>query len=106
MDESTYTRFDREKLILRDELAIDRTLLSNERTLMAYLRSGVALIIAGVTMINFSETTWFWMAGLLCLPAGLCTGLLGIVRFRKMNHAINAIRKHSTDRDQSAAYKT
>jgi hypothetical protein len=33
MSESPYTRFQAEELILRDELAIDRTLL-------AYLRSG------------------------------------------------------------------
>ena len=55
MHDSPYERFDSDDLILRDELAIDRTLLANERTLLAYLRSGVALLIAGVSIIHFSQ---------------------------------------------------
>lgn len=41
MKDSPYSKFDTDDLILRDQLAIDRTLLANERTLLAYLRSGV-----------------------------------------------------------------
>lgn len=58
-----YTRFEKTRLILRDELPIDRTLLANERTLLAYLRSGVALLIAGVTTIHFAEESWFLGVG-------------------------------------------
>ena len=64
MNDTPYSRFDADNLILRDELAIDRTLLANERTLMAYLRSGVALLIAGATIMHFSAEGWFWAAGL------------------------------------------
>ena len=92
MPDSTYSRFSREKLILRDELAIDRTLLANERTLLAYLRSGIALIIAGVTMIHFSDAIWFRTLGLLCIPGGFAGAILGIVRYRRMNRAIAAVR--------------
>ena len=49
-----YQRFLKEELILRDELAIDRTLLANERTLMAYVRLAITLIIAGVSIIHFA----------------------------------------------------
>jgi len=50
-DKSTpYERFGNGDLILRDELAIDRTLLANERTFLAYLRAGVTLMLAGVTV--------------------------------------------------------
>ena len=45
MSENVYSKFSDDDLILRDELAIDRTLLANERTLLAYLRSGVALAL-------------------------------------------------------------
>ena len=63
MNEATeatpYSRFEGEDLILRDELAIDRTLLANERTLLAYLRAAVSLVIAGVSIIHFSQAGWF-----------------------------------------------
>jgi len=97
MNESAYSRFGKGKLILRDELAIDRTLLANERTLLAYLRSGIALMIAGVTMMNFSEAAWFWAIGLACLPIGLVTGVVGLARFRRMNRSISMIRSQSRE---------
>ena len=71
MNSTPYSRFNGGDLILRDELAIDRTLLANERTLMAYLRSGVALLIAGVSIMHFSSEGWFWMVGLACILISL-----------------------------------
>lgn len=91
-----YSRFNSSKLILRDELAIDRTLLANERTLMAYLRFGVALLIAGVSIMHFSSEGWFWMIGLVCIPAGIITGVIGIVRYRKMSKKIASVRNPFT----------
>lgn len=87
-----YVRFDNRNLILRDELAIDRTLLANERTLLAYLRSGVALVIAGLTIMNLSQEAWFWLVGIACLPIGILAGLVGVIRYRRMNNAIAHVR--------------
>ena len=90
-----YGRFKPDNLILRDELAIDRTLLANERTLLAYLRSGMTLILAGITFIHFAHDKWFKMIGLFCLPAGVVTMLLGIVRYHSMNSKIKVARQLS-----------
>jgi putative membrane protein len=98
MDDKHYSRFASSDLILRDELAIDRTLLANERTLLAYLRSGVALLIAGVSIVHFLSEGWFWMVGLMCVPAGITTGIIGIVRYRRMNHRISSVRTRSLSR--------
>ena len=92
---SVYSRFEKTKLILRDELAIDRTLLANEQTLLAYLRSAVALFIAGVSIIHFSRQPWFLAVGIACLPGGIMTGLMGIWRYRKMHKAISFVREKS-----------
>jgi len=92
MSYEPYERFENVDLILRDELAIDRTLLANERTLMAYLRSSVALLIAGVSIIHFSNEGWFRIVGVACLPAGIITGFIGMVRYRKMHRAISLVR--------------
>lgn len=101
MSDSPYERFDGNDLILRDELAIDRTILSNERTLLAYLRSAVALLIAGVSIIHFSQEGWFWAVGIACVPAGFVAGIIGMVRFRRMNTAISIVRRQSKTKKQS-----
>lgn len=95
MNDSPYGRFDGEELILRDELAIDRTLLANERTLLAYLRSGVALLIAGVSIMHFSAAGWFFAVGVGCLPTGVVVAMIGIHRYRKMNRAITIVRRQA-----------
>ncbi|MBI3986093.1 MAG: DUF202 domain-containing protein [Lentisphaerae bacterium] len=95
MNDTPYSRFEGTDLILRDELAIDRTLLANERTLMAYLRSGVALLIAGVTIMHFSSQGWFWMVGLACVPVGAITAVIGVVRYRIMNKRIALVRNRA-----------
>ena len=84
-------------LPLRDELAIDRTLLANERTLLAYLRSAVALLLAGITMIHFSLHSWFWAAGLACLPAGVLCGVIGVVRYMKTRRVLLDIRAQAVE---------
>ncbi|MGD9874523.1 MAG: YidH family protein [Kiritimatiellia bacterium] len=92
---TAYQRFKSEDLILRDELAIDRTLLANERTLLAYLRSGVALMLAGVTLFHFSAAKWFQVIGLSCIPAGVIVMLIGTLRYRQMNSRILTARNQS-----------
>ena len=92
MKHNLYSKFDSNDLILRDELAIDRTLLANERTLLAYLRSGVALLIAGVSIMNFSSQDWFWWIGVVWIPIGIITIIIGVVRFQRRNKAIAPVR--------------
>ncbi|MBI5155053.1 DUF202 domain-containing protein [Candidatus Poribacteria bacterium] len=102
MPDPPYSRFDAEDLILRDELAIDRTLLANERTLLAYLRSGVALLIAGVSIMHFSQERWFLAVGIACLPSGLVTAAIGVARYRKMHRAISRVRKQARKNEGEA----
>ena len=66
-----YSRFKPDELFLRDELAIDRTLLANERTFLAYLRTAVAFVLAGVTFIHFARSSWYEMLGFVCVPIGI-----------------------------------
>jgi putative membrane protein len=93
VNDSPYSRFADTDLILRDELAIDRTLLANERTLLAYLRAAVSLVIAGVTIMHFSSVGWFWAFGLACLPLGVIVGALGVARYATMGRKIGSIER-------------
>jgi len=95
MNSSPYMKFHKGDLSLRDELAVDRTVLANERTLLAYLRSAVALLIAGVSIIHFSQSGWFWAFGFACLPIGITTGIIGALRYRRMSRSIFFVRGQS-----------
>ena len=79
-----------EKLILRDHLAIDRTVLANERTLLAYVRTALALIVVGFTLIKFFHAEFYEIVGWALLPVGLVALAFGIWRYRKMQHIIRA----------------
>ncbi|NBT90996.1 MAG: DUF202 domain-containing protein [Verrucomicrobia bacterium] len=93
-----YERFLKEELILRDELAIDRTLLANERTLMAYIRLSITMVIAGVSIIHFAMEKWFETIGFLCVPIGIAAGILGWIRYQRMDLEIREIRNRSRKR--------
>ena len=96
MKNPPYSQFSPEELVLRDELAIDRTLLANERTMLAYLRSAVALVLAGVSMMQFSpDQSWFWLLGLACLPTGAVAGVVGVVRYWRTNRRIASVQRRS-----------
>ncbi len=92
MTDAPYARFARKELILRDELAIDRTVLANERTLLAYVRTALTLIIAGVTFIHFIESGAPRTLGFVFLPAGVLAGLFGAWRCGRMAGAIRSLR--------------
>jgi putative membrane protein len=92
MPSDPYQRFAMEDRILRDELAIDRTVLANERTLLAYLRSGVALVLAGVTFLHFAEDTLIRVVGIACVPSGFLAIGIGVWRYRMMDRRIQSAR--------------
>jgi len=99
--DNLYERFKKSELILRDELAIDRTLLANERTLLAYLRSGVALLLAGLTFIQFAPGQGLKLIGIICLPLGTAILFLGTIRFSRVKSRIDIVRKKLTAPEQS-----
>lgn len=88
-----YERFKKSALILRDELAIDRTILANERTFLSYIRLAITLIIAGVSIVHFAMEKWFETIGFLCVPIGILAGILGWHRYQKMVQEITVVRK-------------
>lgn len=93
MTGNPYERFQREELILRDELAIDRTLLANERTVLAYFRSSLTLVIVGVTFLHFLEKGILPYIGMVCILFGIAVGIFGFMRYRKMHKSIGVVRE-------------
>ena len=53
MAHEPYREFRAEELILRDFLALDRTVLANQRTFLAYIRTSLAFLVTGAGFIKF-----------------------------------------------------
>jgi len=81
--EDFYKDFITEEFILRDQLAIDRTILANEVTFLAYIRTGLAVVAAGGTLIHFASILFAYLIGTILLVGGLVVFFVGVSRYKK-----------------------
>jgi len=86
-----YLEVDRSKMILRDFLAIDRTILANQNTFLAYLRTALTLFVAGVTFIRFFDLKVVEIIGWIFIPVGMVTFIVGFVRYNKKRVILDKI---------------
>lgn len=77
-----YPQFRTEEPILRDFLAVDRTILSNERTLLAYVRTALALVIVGGSAVKFFDSMIVIVTGWIFLCGAAITLFFGLRSFR------------------------
>lgn len=85
----------KERIILRDYLAMQRTTLANERTLFAYIRTSLYLILGGIGLLkleDFQELKW---VGYFSLALSVVILVYGLIRFyilrRRLNNFYNDI---------------
>lgn len=85
----------KERIILRDYLAMQRTTLANERTLFAYIRTSLYLILGGIGLLglkDFQELRW---VGYLSFGLSAFIIVYGLVRYymlkRKLKHFYDTI---------------
>lgn len=74
------------ELITRDWLAIERTKLANERTFLAYFRTFVVFLGTGLTVLKiefFSDLKSFGVALLIISPIILLVGIARLFRVKK-----------------------
>jgi putative membrane protein len=90
-----YKRFEQENLILRDELAIDRTRLANERTFLAYLRTALALAIVAGTIIHIFQGGLMFLLSLVFFAAAGIFFVIGCWKTLAMHKQIKILRKRS-----------
>ncbi len=80
-------------LILRDHLAVDRTILANERTLLSYIRTSLTFFVAGVTFIQFFKSPILEIVGYIFIPIASIVLYMGLTRFKKSNKVIHSEKK-------------
>ncbi len=93
MRKGFYENFTKQELILRDHLAIDRTILANESTFLAYIRTSLAVTAAGATLIHFFTEFYIQVIGFSLIVLGILIFLWGYRRFKNMEKDIKRIKR-------------
>lgn len=101
MIDDPYAEFKRDEMILRDWLALDRTVLANKRTFLAYGRTSIALVALGIAFVKLIQHTWFEVAGFILMIFGTAVFLIGLrefvvntARFRRLVAAEKDMDRH------------
>jgi putative membrane protein len=94
MSEQPYTSFIHEKegKILRDYLAIDRTILANETSFMSYVRTALTLIAAGATVIKFFDNPAMQILGWAFVIVGGWLAFHGYNRYRQVDNIMHKVK--------------
>jgi len=91
MTDIPYTHLSPDSMILRDYLAVDRTVLANQRSFLACVRTALSLIVAGASFVKFSGSLWFETIGWILFPLGIFLAIVGIIRFVRMKRRIERL---------------
>ena len=94
----TYAKVDRSSLILRDHLAIDRTVLANQNTFLAYLRTALTLFVVGLTFVRFFDHRVIVIIGWAFVPLGIATFFVGLLRYNRLRKVLDTITAPPSDR--------
>lgn len=85
---SKYKFENREKIILRDFLALERTRLANERTLFSYIRTSLYLLLGGIALLQiqgFERIEWL---GYVSVALSVIILIIGIFRFNHLKYKL------------------
>lgn len=81
MIDDPYKEFKREEMILRDWLALDRTVLANKRTFLAYARTAIALFVLGIAFVRLTDHQFFEISGFILMSLGIVVFIVGSREF-------------------------
>jgi putative membrane protein len=100
MQQHRYDHYDPEKMILRDHLALERTLLANERTFLAYVKTTAGIIALGGTIIKFFDGWVYLLTGWSFIILGVLVFVYGFSRYVTTQSLLEKIE----DREQSVPH--
>lgn len=94
MSEKPYSDYikDHKSMILRDYLAIDRTIMTNETSFMAYVRTALALIAAGVSLVKFFNDPVMHVLGWAFVGVGSWIAIFGYHRYRQIDTLMHKVK--------------
>jgi putative membrane protein len=85
-------------MIIRDFLALDRTILANRRTLLAYIRTFIGLIAGGIGMVKLVADEITNIIGYAFIISSIPILIIGVIEFFKMKISLSAIVRLGKDK--------
>ena len=83
----------KEQIILRDHLAMERTKLANERTLLSYLRTSLYLVLGGIAFLGMKNLEELRNLGYFSLVLSVVLLIIGLVRFYQLKRHLKNMYK-------------
>jgi putative membrane protein len=93
----------KEEIILRDYLALERTKLANERTLLAYSRTSLYMLLGGIAFLQIEGFRRIQWMGYLALGLSVILIFIGLYRFFQIRARLNLYYKRERTEDQQQA---
>jgi len=81
-------------LILREKLAIQRTVLSNQTTLLAFIRTSLYFLVAGLSIDNLLKFDYKYLIIYTFYLMSLLLFIISIINFFLHKKKINKSEKH------------
>lgn len=83
----------KEKIILRDFLAMERTSLANERTLFSYIRASLYMGIGGVAILEYDGFASFNWLSYVVFGLSLILIFIGVFRYQRLKKKLETYYK-------------
>lgn len=81
-------------LILRDKLAVDRTILANQRTLLSYIKTGIFFISTAVGIFYLEDEDQFGIVEWSLTMVGFLAFILGFAIYFRLRKRINNLYEY------------
>lgn len=83
----------KEEIILRDFLALERTRLANERTFISYIRTSLFFLTGGLTLFQLEGVQHLHWLGYTAMAVSVVLLVTGIVRFLRLSAKLQSYYK-------------
>lgn len=80
----------KDEIILRDYLALERTKLANERTFMAYVRTSLYMLLGGIAFLQMEDFKDILWAGYSALGLSIVIILIGLYRYLQIRYRLKS----------------
>ena len=84
-------------LILRERLAIQRTVMANHTTLLSFIRTALYFSVAGLTLHNLLDVRFGLLIEIVCWIIAAVILITGIVNYKRHQQKIRESERHVGD---------
>ncbi len=89
--------YNKEKMILRDHLAMERTKLANERTFFSYIRTSLYLLLGGIALIELESFRHLSFLGYISLAGSALLFCIGVYRFLELKFHLKKLTRREKE---------